>query len=66
MPGTKKRRPKPPVTLPVIILSGIFQPLYTPLFQHIGQDRNYDGRSENTEQDNNKTNWERLFHLLHI
>lgn len=68
MPGQKKRTaeavPNPFPASAVIILPRIFKPLKTPLLQYIGTDRNSDGTGKYAKQDNDKSKWERLFHLF--
>lgn len=62
MPGQKKRRPKPPILLPIIIFPGIFQTLNAPLLQVYHPDTDQKGAGEYPEQDTDKTERNLFFH----
>jgi hypothetical protein len=47
----------------VIVFPRVFEPLEPPLLQHVDTYRYGDGTTDDAEQEDNKSEWERLFHL---
>lgn len=66
MPGTKKdgfSRHKSLSAISGNSLSAVFKPLEPPLLQYIDPYCDGDGTTNDAEQEDNKSKWERLFHL---